>query len=163
KGDYVMRLDAHSTYPADYLEQCLRTAARTRCDNVGGIFDTRARGPAYHASLVQALTTHWFGVGRSFRTTAEEGPADTVAYAFFALGMIVGLPLAVVSSTVANLMLVVMVAYGVLAILASVQQALRYRRLRHAVFLPVSFLAYHVTHGLGVLAGVARIALGTQP
>jgi glycosyltransferase involved in cell wall biosynthesis len=248
-GDYIMRLDAHSTYPTDYLEQCLRTARRTRCENVGGIFDTRARGPAYHASLVQALTTHWFGVGRSFRTTAEEGPADTVAYgffrsetfekfgliderlvraedyeynrritanggrvwlnpdivveysqqatlqdflhkqffvdapynaymwylapytfaarhaasAFFALGMILGLPLALLFPSVADLLLFVVAVYGGLALIASMQQALRYRRWRHALFLPFSFLAYHVTHGLGVLAGIGRIVLGKQP
>lgn len=249
RGDYIMRLDAHSTYPSDYLEQCLATAERTRCENVGGIFDTRARGPSYHAALVQALTTHWFGVGRSFRTTAVEGPADTVAYgffrrdtferfgliderlvraedyeynrriaanggrvwlnpdivveysqqatlqdflrkqyfvdapynaymwylapytfaarhaasAFFALGLIVGVPLAFVSSGIAKLMLVLLGVYGLLALFASIQQAVRYRRLRHAVFLPLSFLAYHMTHGIGVLAGVMRIALGTQP
>ena len=249
RGDYIMRLDAHSTYPADYLEQCLQTARRTRCENVGGIFDTRARGSSYHASLVQALTTHWFGVGRSFRTTAKEGPADTVAYGFFkretferfglvderlvraedyeynrriaahggrvwlnpdivveysqqptlqdflrkqffvdapynaymwylapytfvarhaasalfALGLLVGVPLAFLSSAAANTVAAVFGTYAVLAVAASVQQAIRYRRLRHALFLPMSFLAYHLTHGFGVLVGVARIALGTQP
>ena len=248
-GDYIMRLDAHSTYPRNYLAECLETARRTRCENVGGIFETQARGPGYHASLVQALTTHWFGVGRSFRTTDAEGPADTVAYgffrrdaftrfglfderlvraedyelnrrivarggrvwlnpdivveysqqptlqdflrkqffvdapynaymwylapytfttrhaasAFFTLGLLVGIPLTFVSSLVGGIVLVVLAVYGILAVLASIQQARRYGQWRHAVLLPLSFVAYHLTHGAGVLVGMARIVLGTQP
>jgi hypothetical protein len=77
--------------------------------------------------------------------------------------MILGLPLALLFPSVADLLLLVVGVYGGLAVIASLQQALRYRRWRHAVFLPLSFLAYHVTHGLGVLAGIGRILLGTQP
>jgi glycosyltransferase involved in cell wall biosynthesis len=249
RGDYVLRLDAHSTYPKDYLEQCLRTALRTRCDNVGGVFRTQARGPGYHAALVQALTTHWFGVGHSFRTGAGEGLADTVAYGFFrretfekyglfderlvraqdyelnrriagrggrvwlnpdivvdysqqptlqaflrkqffvdapynaymwylapytftarhaasalfTLGVMVSLLLSFLSSTAAALGLLALASYGTLALFASVQQALRYGRWRHVLLLPPSFLAYHLVHGLGVLGGIVRIGLGTQP
>jgi glycosyltransferase involved in cell wall biosynthesis len=83
-GDYVMRLDAHSFYPTDYLALCLETAVRTGADNTGGIVTTMRRGDGYQAALVQALITHKFGVGNSgFRTDATEGPADTVPYGFF--------------------------------------------------------------------------------
>lgn len=249
KGDYIMRLDAHSTYPPNYLEKCLETARRTRCENVGGIFETQARGPTYHASLVQALTTHWFGVGRSFRTKDAEGPADTVAYGFFrrdtferfglfderlvraedyelnrriaarggrvwlnpeivveysqqptlqdflrkqfyvdapynaymwhlapytfttrhaasalfTMGLIAGIPLMFVSSLMATITTTALGLYAVLAVLASIQQARRYGKWRHAVLLPPSFVAYHLTHGAGVLVGMLRILLGNQP
>jgi succinoglycan biosynthesis protein ExoA len=83
KADYILRLDAHSEYPPDYLERCIETAIRTGADNVGGRIRTRPRNSSYQASLVQALTTHPFGVGNSFRTGAPEGPADTVPYGFF--------------------------------------------------------------------------------
>lgn len=84
RSDYIMRLDAHSAYPADYLAAAMETALRTGCDNVGGLFNTQRRGTGYQAALVQALTTHKFGVGDSgFRTGAAEGPADTVPYGFF--------------------------------------------------------------------------------
>lgn len=83
KADYILRLDAHSEYPADYLAQLIETATRTGADNVGGRIRTRARNSGYAAQLVQALTTHPFGVGNSFRTGAPEGPADTVPYGFF--------------------------------------------------------------------------------
>ncbi len=84
RGDFIMRLDAHSVYPADYLVSCLETAVRTNADNTGGVVTTMTRGNGYQASLVQALITHSFGVGNSgFRTAAPEGPADTVPYGFF--------------------------------------------------------------------------------
>lgn len=248
-GNFILRLDAHSTYPPDYLEQCLTTAQRTRAENVGGVFYTQARDASYAAALVQALTTHWFGVGISFRTNAQSGPADTVPYGFFrrdvferfglfderlsraqdyefnrriierdgrvwlnpdivveytqqptlrnflrkqffvdapynaymwylapytftprhaasavfAFGVIAAIPLSFLSGTVATLTLGVLSVYAALAVLASLQQAVRYRRLRHVVTLPLSFLAYHLSHGLGVLVGGAKILLGTQP
>jgi succinoglycan biosynthesis protein ExoA len=84
RGEYIMRLDAHSMYPPDYLALTLETALRTRADNTGGAVATLRRGEGYQSALVQALTTHKFGVGDSgFRTDAPEGPADTVPYGFF--------------------------------------------------------------------------------
>ena len=83
-GDYVLRLDAHSSYPANYLALALDTSVRSGCENVGGLFITQPRGADYRAAVVQALTTHKFGVGDAgFRTGAKEGPADTVPYGFF--------------------------------------------------------------------------------
>ena len=84
RSDYVLRLDAHSLYPPDYLALALETSRRTGCENVGGRFITRSRGSNYGATLVQAVTTHKFGVGDAgYRTGAAEGPADTVPYGFF--------------------------------------------------------------------------------
>ncbi len=84
RGEWVLRLDAHSTYPQDYLRLCLETAERTGADNVGGLVITQQRGSRYEAALVKALTTHPFGVGNSgFRIGASEGPADTVPYGFY--------------------------------------------------------------------------------
>ena len=88
RGEYIMRLDAHSVYPSDYLRLCLETALRTNADNTGGAVATLRRGDGYQSALVQAITTHKFGVGDSgFRTDAAEGPADTVPYGFFKRGI----------------------------------------------------------------------------
>jgi succinoglycan biosynthesis protein ExoA len=77
-------MDVHSRYPLNYLLLCYETALRTRADNVGGVVVAQAEPNAYSAELVQALTTHWFGVGNSgFRLGARESPADTVPYGFF--------------------------------------------------------------------------------
>lgn len=84
RGAWIMRLDAHARYPANYLRLCYETAQRSGADNVGGIFITEPGGTGYSAQLVQALTTHKFGVGDSgFRTGAREDWADTVPYGFF--------------------------------------------------------------------------------
>src|SRR5262245_39518959 len=37
KGEFMLRLDAHSFYPSNYLALCLETARRTGADNVGGV------------------------------------------------------------------------------------------------------------------------------
>lgn len=84
QGDYIMRLDAHCVYPSEYFQKLIDTAVSTGADNVGGIIITHPGGIKYGAQLVQALTTHKFGVGNSgFRTGASEGLADTVPFGFF--------------------------------------------------------------------------------
>ena len=84
QGGWIMRLDAHSKYPANYLLLCLETAVRSGADNVGGQFITEPGAKGYPAQMVQALTTHKFGVGNSgFRTGAKENWADTVPYGFY--------------------------------------------------------------------------------
>jgi len=45
---------------------------------------TRPGGSGFQAKVVQALSTHWFGVGNSsFRLNAKPGLADTVPFGFF--------------------------------------------------------------------------------
>ena len=83
KADYILRLDAHSEYPSDYLANCLETALRTSACNVGGMAITKASSSSLSATLVQAISTSKFGVGDSgFRVGAEEGVRDTVPYGF---------------------------------------------------------------------------------
>ena len=84
RGCWLMRLDAHAQYPVDYLAKCYATAVRTGAANVGGVCITEAGNNRYQAQLVQALTTHKFGVGNSgFRTGSREGSRDTVPFGFF--------------------------------------------------------------------------------
>lgn len=85
KGDWIIRLDAHADYPKNYLELCIETSCRTGADNVGGVVRTLTRDHSREALLVQALTTHRFGIGTAkFRLNSPaEGPADTVPYGCF--------------------------------------------------------------------------------
>jgi len=84
KGDWILRLDAHSIYPKEYLKLCYETAIRTGADNVGGLLISQQNGKNYQASLVQALTTHKFGVGNSgFRIGMSAGVVDSVPYGFY--------------------------------------------------------------------------------
>lgn len=84
QADSFLWLGAHTHFPRDYVRLCLETAGRTGASVIGGFCVTQPGGAGYGAQLVQALTTHKFGVGdSSFRTGAQEGPVDTVAYALF--------------------------------------------------------------------------------
>jgi len=84
KGNYIMRLDAHAKYPRNYLASCFEASIFSKADNVGGIVITLPGGDNFQASLVQAMTTHKFGVGGSvFRTEEIIGDADTVPFGFF--------------------------------------------------------------------------------
>ncbi|HEU4682187.1 MAG TPA: glycosyltransferase, partial [Gemmatimonadales bacterium] len=249
-GDYIVRLDAHAAYPQDYLRRCLETAERTSAENVGGLVITQARGEGYQAAVLQALTTHKFGVGDSgFRVNAVEGPADTVPYGcfrrevfarvglfderlvraqdyemnrriaraggtiwldpairalyyqqpdllsflrkqiareapynaylwyvapyaftprhavtgLFALGVLGGIALAPFSIVLRGVFVAILCLYAALALLAAAQQARRYRQPLHLITLPACFFLYHFIHGLGVVAGLVRLACGSAP
>ncbi len=83
-GDFIMRLDAHAIYPVDYLVRCFENAENTGAENTGGIVITLKGGDNFEAGLVQAMTTHKFGVGDSaFRTEETQGFVDTVPFGFF--------------------------------------------------------------------------------
>jgi glycosyltransferase involved in cell wall biosynthesis len=80
-GSRVIIMGAHTTYPPGYVRLCIETSQRTGADLVGGCMVTMTRGEGFAGRLVQALTTHRFGVGGAeFRLGAKEGPADTVPY-----------------------------------------------------------------------------------
>ncbi len=81
RGRWIVRLDAHSAYPTDYLRCCIETAERSGADNVGGVIISSPREDSMQTRLVQAITSHRFGVGDAgFRVGAPEGPADTVPF-----------------------------------------------------------------------------------
>ena len=70
--------------PQKLFAQLFETAVKTDADNVGGLVDTLPGNNSFQAKIVQALTTHKFGVGNSgFRVGMEEGEADTVPFGFF--------------------------------------------------------------------------------
>jgi len=247
-GEFLLWLGAHTEYPKDYLARLLETAQRAEADIVGGTLETRAGGEGYGAAVVQALTTHKFGIGDSgFRAGAKEGPADTVPFALyrraafervglfderlvraqdyefnrrvkaaggkiwlnpaitcvyynqasfaaflkkqisaeapynvylaylaphafavrhwvtacFAAGIIGGVTWAPFNPLIAKIFLGVLALYAALAIGSSIQQAMRYRELRHVICLPIAFFLFHFLHGLGMLWGLIRILTGT--
>ena len=250
KGNWILRLDAHATYPPKYLQLCYETAMKTEADNVGGLIITQPGGFGYQASLVQALTTHKFGVGNAgFRIGMPEGEADTVPYGFykkrifeklgflderlvraqdyefnrriiksggviwrnpnihvfyynqptlwkflkkqikleapynaymwylapytfayrhaitgvFSVGILGGLMLSPIVPLIKITFLLVMGLYFSLGIFSAIQQAKRYGKPLHILTLPISFFLYHFLHGLGVLGGLMRLAIGKSP
>jgi glycosyltransferase involved in cell wall biosynthesis len=81
RGKWIVRMDAHSEYPPDYLKLCIETGERMGADNVGGTVVTLSGQETFMGRIVQALTTHRFGVGNAgFRVGSAEGPTDTVPF-----------------------------------------------------------------------------------
>ena len=65
KGEVIMRLDAHGTYPTNYISELVRYLYQLNADNVGGVWNTQ---PAKDTPICQAIafaSSHPFGVGGS--------------------------------------------------------------------------------------------------
>lgn len=250
KGKWIMRLDAHTIYPKNYLEDLYKISVKTGADNCGGQLDTEPGSESYGGALVQALSSHPFGVGDSgFRTQLKSGEVDTVPFGFFkkeifdkiglfderliraqdyefnrrilnsggkiwlasnvktiyynqptligfykkqlfkeapynaymwhvapytfayrhaitgvfSAGVICGLLLSPLLPLIKYSFLSVMAFYFVLALISSIQQAKRYKKVMHIFTLPISFFLFHFLHGIGVLSGLLMLLMKTAP
>lgn len=85
KGDYIIRLDAHSSYPKNYFSKLIQNAIKFNTDNVGGICITEVKNKTSKSQAIKEVLSHRFGVGNSlFRTgTNEPIEADTVPFGCF--------------------------------------------------------------------------------
>ena len=82
KNDIIIRLDAHSEYPTNYISKCVYYLNKTGADNVGCLFETVGDGK--NGKAIENVLKSKFGVGNSgFRTNAESGYTDTVPYGTF--------------------------------------------------------------------------------
>lgn len=77
KGDYIIRLDAHTEYAEDYFQKVLEVFETTKADIVGG--PMRAKGNSSFQRAVAICTSTVFGVGDSkFHDSNAEGYTDSV-------------------------------------------------------------------------------------
>jgi succinoglycan biosynthesis protein ExoA len=79
KGEIIIRMDAHSLYPQDYVRSCVEVLNETNAENVGGPIFTRADGYLAEA-IAYAFQTPFARGGAKFRDPRYEGPAETVTY-----------------------------------------------------------------------------------
>jgi len=81
KGDVIVRIDARTVIPPDYIEKCVRTLIETGADNVGGVqkpIMVQSSGMLTQEAIGLALS-HPFGVGDAqFRLGKKNGYVDTV-------------------------------------------------------------------------------------
>lgn len=82
-GDVVIRVDAHSIFPEEYIAACVTTLGRTGADVVGGVIRTIPGGSGVCAKSLAIATSRRVGVGGGFRTGASSGWADTVPFGCF--------------------------------------------------------------------------------
>ena len=82
KGDIIIRMDAHASYPRDYILKLLKWMDKTGADNVGGLVITRAGGDGLVARGIAVATSHPFGVGNAYFRIGVREPrwVDTVPF-----------------------------------------------------------------------------------
>jgi len=84
KGDIIMKMDAHSAYPKNYVSKCVDALQRHNADNVGGILITKPSALTLRAKAIAYSLTHFFGVGSSPFRRQQQGSkpqqVDTVAF-----------------------------------------------------------------------------------
>ncbi len=85
KGDVIIRLDAHSTFPSDYISVLVKKQKELTADNIGCacVADVLTKTPKTLA--IREVLQHPFGVGNSsFRTGVKETRlVDTVPFGCF--------------------------------------------------------------------------------
>ena len=82
KNDIIIRLDAHSEYPSNYISKCVYYLNNIDADNVGCLVKTESKTRIGKA--IANVVSSKFGVGNSkFRTNAESGYVDTVPFGTF--------------------------------------------------------------------------------
>lgn len=81
-GKYIIRMDAHAEYSANYIEKCVYYLDNIDADNVGGVATTKGDGFVGNANA--EILSSKFGVGNSnFRTENKSGYVDTVPFGAF--------------------------------------------------------------------------------
>jgi len=82
KGDIIIRMDAHTEYPKDYISKIVYWLNKSRADNVGGIWITKPSANTLIAEAIAIGLTSTFGVGNAYYRTglSEHRYVDTVPF-----------------------------------------------------------------------------------
>jgi len=83
KGEIIIRLDAHSIYPPDYISKLVYWIQELNADNVGGVWETTAANDTLEAKAIAYSTSHSFGIGNAqYRISNRLEPyeVDTVPF-----------------------------------------------------------------------------------
>jgi glycosyltransferase involved in cell wall biosynthesis len=84
-GDVIVRLDAHSKYPENYVSRLVAELIRLKADNVGGVWITTPANSGLEATAIALATSHPLGIGdASYRLDNPEiKEVDTVPFGCF--------------------------------------------------------------------------------
>ncbi len=82
RGDVIMRMDAHTTYPPNYISGLVAWLDRSGADNVGGVCLTVPSAPTSIARAIALGNAHPFGVGNAYFRIGTRQPrwVDTVPF-----------------------------------------------------------------------------------
>jgi glycosyltransferase involved in cell wall biosynthesis len=77
RGEIIVRMDVHTEYATDYLEQCVAVLESAGADNVGGAW--RGRGRSYLQTAIALAFQSWFSCGGAASHNLDwDGPVDSV-------------------------------------------------------------------------------------
>jgi glycosyltransferase involved in cell wall biosynthesis len=81
-GEFIIRLDAHSSYPKDYFSKLIKYHKKLDAWNVGGVCKTEVLKKTKISNAIKKVLSHPFGVGNAtFRVgTKEILEVDTVPF-----------------------------------------------------------------------------------
>jgi len=82
KGDVIIRMDAHSIYPKDYISSLVKNLVELKADNVGGVWITEKGAGTLIADAIAVATSHPFGIGNAQYRLGGKNPmqVDTVPF-----------------------------------------------------------------------------------
>jgi len=84
QGEYIVRLDAHSTPAPDYVARCIAALQTGAGDNVGGVWEIQPGGADWRANSIATAASHPLGVGDArYRLGGSAQAVDTVPFGAF--------------------------------------------------------------------------------
>jgi glycosyltransferase involved in cell wall biosynthesis len=85
KGEIIIRMDAHSVYPENYISRLSSALQALEADNVGGMWITEPGAETAEAKAIALATSHPLGIGNASYRLGADGPVkvDTVPYGCF--------------------------------------------------------------------------------
>ena len=84
RGEYIIRLDAHSVPHPEYVARSVANLERRLGDNVGGVWKIVPSADSWMAKAIAAAAAHPLGVGDAkYRYADTPGQVDTVPFGAF--------------------------------------------------------------------------------
>lgn len=82
EGEYIIRVDAHSKYPYDYISKLIAHMEKLPAENVGGVCEVGSNSRGVQSDAIKTVLTSRLGVGNSlFRVGVNKVmEADTVPF-----------------------------------------------------------------------------------
>lgn len=84
RGEFIVRMDAHSKPYPDYVQNCVSALEEGRGDTIGGVWEIHPGAETWIAKSIAIAAAHPLGVGDAFyRHTKQAAEVDTVPFGSF--------------------------------------------------------------------------------
>ena len=90
RGDIILKVDAHSSYPKNYITQCVRFMIKFDADNVGGYLKVTPSEDTMMAKSIAIVLSHKIGSGYGSTKTKVTSPtwSDSVGFGCYKKSML---------------------------------------------------------------------------